>query len=336
MAKADISYLPKGELNILYMICVRLVCAVGDKCEYDETTVNIECGGYTFTAKGKTIVNMGFKAAEEAFKKYYGSKNDNSVDDTELPEIAEGDIIENVKTVLREGFTSPPKSHTEDTLLKSMETAGTGELIENAERKGIGTPATRAGIIEKLVKSKFIERKGRKLIPTKKGENLIAVLPNTLKSASLTAEWENKLKNVEYGKITADEFMNGINAFISEIVSENSTPKQEYKSLFSSNQINNEPVGVCPRCKGHIYESKRGFFCENKACEFAVWKESVFFTSKRVKVTREMVTGLLEKGCVFMPKLYSEKMGKYYSANIYLNDSGGKYVSFRLEFVKKD
>jgi len=335
ITKTNISSLPKGEMNILYMICVCLVCAVGDKCEYEETIVNVECGGHIFTAKGKTIINKGFKEADEAFRKYLKNQiEDTNCENIELPEIKDEEIIENTTVTLKEGFTSPPTSHTEDTLLKAMETAGTDELVKDAERKGIGTPATRAGIIEKLVKSNFIERKGKKLLPTKKGENLISILPGTLKSPYLTAEWENKLKNIEQGKITADDFMNGINAFITEIIEENSIPKQEYKTLFSTNQISSEPVGICPRCKNHIYENKRGFFCENKACEFAIWKENVFFSSKRVKVTREIAIELLTKGYVFMPKLYSEKMGKNYSANIYLNDSGGKYVSFRLEFVK--
>lgn len=329
---ADISSLPAGEKNILYMICTRLVCAVGDKCEYEETVINIECDGNIFTAKGRMIINNGFKAADKAFKDYYKHQEENISENAVLTDFAEGEILHNAAVGMREGFTSPPKYYTEDTLLKAMETAGTDELTENAERKGIGTPATRAGIIEKLVKSNFIERKGKNLLPTQKGINLISVLPDRLKSTYLTAEWENKLKNVEYGKLSADEFINGIRDFITEIIAENTVPKQEYKSLFSSNQINNELVGICPRCKNKVYENKRGFFCENKACEFALWKENVFFNSKCVKLTRDIVETLLKEGRIFMPELYSEKMKKTYSATIYLNDSGGKYVSFKLDF----
>lgn len=331
---ADISSLPTGEKNILYMICTRFICAVGNKCEYDETIINIECDGNIFTAKGRTIINDGFKLADKAFRDYYKHQEENTSENIVLPNFTEGEILHNAAVCMREGVTSPPKSYTEDTLLKAMETAGTDELIETAERKGIGTPATRAGIIEKLVKSKFIERKGRKLLPTQKGINLISVLPDMLKSPYLTAEWENKLKKVEYGELTADDFINDIRDFITEIITENTIPKQEYKALFSSNQINAEPVGICPRCKNKVYESKRGFFCENTACEFGIWKENVFFASKRVTVTRNIVETLLKEGRIFMPELYSEKMKKTYSATIHLNDGGGKYVSFRLDFSK--
>lgn len=334
MKNFNISSLPAREKNILYMICTRFICAVGDKCEYDETIVNIECGGNIFTAKGKIITENGFKTADKAFKDYYKHQEENISQNVVLPNFTEGEILHNATIGMREGITSPPKSYTEDTLLKAMETAGTDELIETAERKGIGTPATRAGIIEKLVKSKFIERKGRKLLPTQKGINLISVLPDMLKSPYLTAEWENKLKKVEYGELTDDEFINGIRDFISEIITENTVPKQEYKALFSSSRINIEPVGICPRCGNKIYENKRGFFCENKVCEFALWKENVFFNSKRVKLTRDIAETLLKEGRIFMPELYSEKMKKTYSATIYLNDSGGKYVSFRLDFSK--
>lgn len=330
----DISSLPTGERNILYMINNRLICAVGDKSEYNETIITIECNGYIFMSKCKNIINQGFQLIDKIFKSYckVQSDVDNIFEPLELPETINGKIFNNVVVNLKEGYTFPPKLYTEDTLLKAMETAGTQELIPDVERKGLGTSATRAGIIEKLIKSEFIERKGKNLLSTTKGKNLIAVLPDILISPSLTVEWENKLKYIEQGNLTQKEFMEDIYNFIIKIVDENTIPNNKYKLLFTSNQNNNiKHIGICPCCKNQILENNKGFFCENKACKFAVWKNNIFFKSKKIELTRDIINTLLKEGRIFMPKLYSEKTGKDYSATIILEDSS-KYVNFKIEF----
>lgn len=335
ISSSNISSLPSGELNILNMICTRLATALDNKYEYEESIAVIECNGYIFKTKGKIIINEGFRLIDKMFKSHYKCEDKDSVENEniELPQIFEGEKFDNITAVIKEKFTTPPKSYTEDTLLKAMELAGTEELVEDIERKGLGTPATRAGIIEKLVKTEFINRQGKKLLPTEKGINLISILPDTLKSSSLTAEWENKLKNIEQGKLGQSEFMNDICDFTSQLIRENSTPKEEYKSLFTSNSNNHlESVGICPRCKNKILESKKIFVCENKSCEFILWKDSIFFKSKKVELTKSIVSTLLAEGRIFMPKLYSQKTGKTYSANIVLDDTGGKYVNFKMEF----
>lgn len=330
----DISSLPTGERNILYMINNRLICAVGDKSEYNETIITIECNGYIFMSKCKNIINQGFQLIDKIFKSYckVQSDVDNIFEPLELPETINGKIFNNVVVNLKEGYTFPPKLYTEDTLLKAMETAGTQELIPDVERKGLGTSATRAGIIEKLIKSEFIERKGKNLLSTTKGKNLIAVLPDILISPSLTVEWENKLKYIEQGNLTQKEFMEDIYNFIIKIVDENTIPNNKYKLLFTSNQNNNiKHIGICPCCKNQILENNKGFFCENKACKFAVWKNNIFFKSKKIELTKDIINTLLKEGRIFMPKLYSEKTGKDYSATIILEDSS-KYVNFKIEF----
>ena len=217
-----------------------------------------------------------------------------------------------------------------------METAGAEDMPEDAERRGLGTSATRAATLEKLVSTGFVQRKKKQLLPTDKGVNLIAVLPDVIKSPALTAEWESMLKQVERGEMTADAFMEGIAGLIRDLIRQNTAPNPAYSSLFGNkNAANREAVGTCPRCGGTVYEGKKGFFCENEACAFALWKENRFFSSKKKTITKTVAAALLKEGRVSMSGLFSEKTGKTYDAVVVLDDTGEKYVNFKLEFPQQ-
>lgn len=332
---ADLASLPAGERDILFMLAARLVCAVGDKHKYAETAVTLDCEGHTFTAKGKAVLHDGWKAVEHIFRAGLKNKpeDEDGENDKALPEIAEGQAFENVRASVKEGFTSPPKSFTEDTLLKAMEAAGAEDMPEDAERKGLGTPATRAGIIEKLVKTGFIERRKKQLTPTEKGVNLITVLPETIKSPRLTAEWEEQLMRVQRGEADSGTFMVGIAELTGGLVKDNAAPVPEYLSLFAR-PMRGDVIGACPRCGGAVHESKKGYFCEDRACGFALWRDNRFFTAKRKEITKTVAAALLKEGRVSMSGLYSEKSGKTYDAVVVMEpgEKGGKYVNFKLEF----
>ena len=335
MPKADVSALPTAERNILMMICTRLVSAVSDKHLYAETVITLDCSGEVFTTKGKTITQNGWKAVEHAFFDNIGKSKKG--EDKPLPELSEGQEF-TINTSVREGFTKPPKHFTEDLLLSAMETAGVEDMPENVERKGLGTPATRAAIIENLVKSGLLSRKDKLLLPTDKGVNLIKVLPDTVKSPKLTAEWEHDLKRMEHGELTADNFMSAINRIVAETIKAHSTVPDELKALFPSNMPTGggAVIGKCTRCGGGVAESSKGFFCDNKACKFAIFKNSKYFTAKKVTLTKDMIIAFLTEGRIFMSGLYSEKSGKTYNATIILDDNGESYPGFKMEFEKKE
>jgi DNA topoisomerase-3 len=239
------------------------------------------------------------------------------------------------KTSVREGFTQPPKHYSEDLLLSAMETAGADDMPEDAERKGLGTPATRAAIIENLVKSEFLTRKDKTLLPTDKGVNLVRILPQSVKSPMLTAEWENHLKRIERGEMRADDFMVSINRFVGDLVKTHTAPDDENKALFLSNRQSGEVIVKCPRCQNNVTERQKGFFCENKACKFGLFKDNKFFTSKKKTLTKDTAAALLAEGRVFMSGLMSEKTGKPYSATVILDDKGEGYAGFRMEFEQR-
>jgi len=332
MPKADLSALPAAERNILHMITTRLISAVADKHIYAETVVTALCEGETFTAKGKTVIQDGWKTVEQAFAASTGkAKKD---EDKSLPELLEGYRF-NAKAAVREGFSQPPKHFTEDLLLSAMETAGAEDMPEDAERRGLGTPATRANIIENLVKSGFLVRKDKTLLPTDKGINLIKVLPESVKSPLLTAEWENHLGRIEREEMTADDFMISIGKFVGGLVKTHNTASDEGKALFPSNRQSGEVIGKCPRCKNDITEAPKGFFCTNKSCKFGLFKDSKFFTAKKKTLTKATAKTLLSEGRIFMSGLHSEKTGKSYNATIILDDKGEGYPGFRMEFENK-
>lgn len=317
--KADVFALPAGEREILRLVSRQLLCAVGSAHQYAETAVTLDCAGHGFTAKGKTILVPGWKAylQEQA--------------DSPLPELTEGQNILVTSIVVKEGKPSPPKHYTEDTLLSAMETAGAKEMPDDAERKGLGTPATRAAILEKLVTTGFVERKKAKktvnFIPSQVGVSLVTVLPEQLQSPLLTAEWENRLKQVERGELEPDAFMNGISSMLRELI-KTYTPVMGAEVLFPSGR---EAVGKCPRCGGSVTESKKGFFCENGSCRFGLWKDNRFFAAKKKALTKAVAASLLKDGRVRLTGCYSEKTGKTYDATVILEDNG-EHVNFKLEF----
>ena len=285
IAHTDISALPAGEKNVLMLIAARLLCATAQPHRFEAITATLEVGTHIFAAKGKNILLDGWKGIERAFRaklKQKPHQEDENDETDRLPELREGQLFTNISASVREGKTAPPKHYTEDSLLAAMETAGAEETPDDAERKGLGTSATRAAILEKLVSTGFVQRKKKQLLPSEKGINLIAVLPDVIKSPSLTAEWESMLKQVERGEITADAFMNGITKLVHDLIQQNSAPNSAYLSLFGKNKADkHESIGTCPRCGGAVFEGKKGFFCENKACSFALWKSNHFFSSNR-------------------------------------------------------
>lgn len=317
--KADISALPAGEREILLFVSRQLLCAVGSAHQYAETAVTLDCAGYGFAAKGKTVLVSGWKI-------YLQEQSDKP-----FPDLAEGENIPVSSVSVKEGKTSPPKHYTEDTLLSAMETAGAKEMPDDAERKGLGTPATRAAILEKLVTTGFVERKKAKkavnLIPSQVGVSLVTVLPEQLQSPLLTAEWENRLKQVERGELEPDAFMNGISSMLRELI-KTYTPVKGAEVLFPSGR---EIIGKCPRCGGSVTESKKGFFCENYSCRFGLWKDNRFFAAKKKTLTKSVAAALLKDGRVRLTGCYSEKTGKTYDATVVLEDTGER-VNFKLEF----
>ncbi len=332
-AKKDtLAALPAGERNILTLVMVRLLCAVSEKLVYEDTAAVLDCSGTSFTAKGRVVITTGWKAVEQAFQKTLKQKAEKGdPEPAALPPLAEGQTFSDCKATVREGATAPPKHFTEDLLLSAMEHASAEEFaeIDGVERTGLGTPATRAGVIEKLVRGGFLERKGRQLLPTKKGHNLIVVLPEGIKSAKLTAEWEAALKEVEHGERSPEGFLSGIERMTADLV-EGYRAIQADISLFDQR----EPIGKCPRCGKDVVESKLSFQCIDRSCGFTMWKNSRFFTDKHKELTKTVASALLKKGRVKMTGLFSEKKGVAYDATVVLDDTG-KYVNYKLEFDQK-
>ena len=314
--------LPTGEREILRLVALSVLRAVCPAYRCAETTVTAECGGHSFTAKGTEILDLGWRA--------YTNKELSEGD--ALPAALSQNAALTVKEALvKEGKTTPPKHFTEDTILASMETAGVEDMPEDVERKGIGTPATRAGILEKLVSAGFVERKKSKkithLLPTHAGNSLITVLPEQLQSPLLTAEWENRLKQVERGELSPEDFMEAISAMVRELA-ETCAPVPGGEVLFPSGK---ESVGPCPRCGGNVTESKKGFFCENPSCRFVLWKDNRFFAAKKKSLDRTAAAALLNEGRLHLTGCWSDKTQRTYDAMVYLEDDGEK-SSYRLEF----
>lgn len=335
IAEYDLLSLPAGERSLLTLLMVRLLCAVGTPCRIHETAVTLECEGVSFFLKGRQIMDMGWKAMEKICRSALKSVPVEETAAQELLPLNDQMTFLPVKTSIQEGKTSPPKSYTEATLLSAMENAGAEETPDDAERKGLGTPATRAGIIEKLVKTGQIERKkGKKgyvLLPTQKGVSLITVLPEELQSPLLTAEWELKLKQIERGELESTLFLEEIMEMIRGLMqSSHSVP--ESSVLFAEET---KSIGVCPRCGSAVVERPKGFLCSNRDCRFALWRQNPFFAAKKKELTVAIASALLKEGRAFVKGLHSPKTGKTYDAAIVLDDSGGQYVNFKLEFPQK-
>ena len=328
--------LPAGELSVLQMISVRLLCALGDPCAYDETVVTAVCGGTVFTSRGKTITQMGWKIPEATFRGSLGFQVKSESDEAEyqLPDLHVGQELSPCMASVKEGRTNPPAHYTEDTLLAAMENAGANEAPEDAERRGLGTPATRAGIMEKMISSGLVERKGNKkskyLLPTEKGKALIAVLPEQIRSPLLTAEWENRLKEMERGETDAGSFMAGISDLLNDMVS-TARPIPGAENLFPTDK---KKIGTCPHCGADVVESGKGYFCRNKGCKFVLWKDIRFLSDDRT-LTPQMAAQLLEKKKIFMSGLISRKTGKRYDADLCLETDEHGSASYHLEFSKE-
>ena len=332
LEKADVPALPVSERNILLLVCCKLLCAAAEPFVYEAVTAAFDCGGHTFTAKGKQVLSQGWHAIQEVFRSSLKEKPEDEDAEGVLPALTEGQVFEPVSASVTEHFTSPPKPYTEDTLLSAMENAGKEDMPDEAERKGLGTPATRAAIIEKLVSGGFVERKGKNLIPTKAGVNLVTVLPELLTSPKLTADWEQRLNEVAKGQVSPEDFMDGIEAMAAELVRKYSHISEDGQKLF---QPEKETVGLCPRCGKQVYEGKKNFACSDRACQFVMWKNDRFWTSRRKEMTRKMAADLLKKGRTSVKGMWSEKKGSTYDAVVILDDTGGKYVNFKLEFPKR-
>lgn len=334
IGKADLSALPTGERNILYMAAVRLLCAVGEPHIYLETAVEIVCGSHSFAAKGRRTVSEGWRGTEAAFLTALKKAAEDSP--PVLPELSKGQRFDSVDASLKDGVTRPPSRYTEDSLLSAMERAGAEDFakIETVERAGLGTPATRAGIIEKLIKSGYAERRKKQLIPTETGTELIRRMPEQLKSAKLTADWEEKLCEVQRGVLSPEIFLSGIVDLVTALVL-----SQRDMAASVQKRTARPVIGICPRCGKSVVEGKKSFFCEGyydkPPCGFALWKNDRFFKDKRKELTKPIAAALLKRDRVRMTGLYSEKKGVCYDATVIMQDDGGKYVNFCLEFDKK-
>ena len=320
--ETDLEALPAGEREILRLVSRQVLMAVSAPFVYLETEVKLDCGGNAFAAKGKTVVQPGWRAYADA-----------ELTDKPLPELSEGQSLPVSFCAVKEGKTTPPKHFTEDTLLSAMETAGKEDMPEDAERRGLGTPATRAAVIEKLVSTDFAERRKAKksvrLVPTEAGVSLITVLPEQLQSPLLTAEWEHRLKEIECGELGADEFLAGICDMVAALVRD-AAPVDGAEVLFPSGR---PVVGKCPRCGAEVTESKNGYFCERRSCKFGLWRDNRFLATKKISLTKKMASSLLAQGRAYASGVYSEKTGKTYDAFIVLEDDGAR-SSYKLDFTK--
>ena len=326
MAKADLAALPAGERNILRLIAARLLCAVGEPHRYAETTLTTICAEEEFSAKGKVVLSDGWKAVE---RKMLGELLGKQKEPAVLPDVQEQSQCCVTGAELKEGQTSPPKSYTEDTLLSAMQAAGADSMPQGVERQGIGTPATRAATIEKLVQKGFLERKGSKktkvLLPTDKGKALITVMPEEIQSPEMTADWETKLLQIERGEMEPNEFMTEIKEMISSLVT--TTEAAKGANALMKNKI----IGVCPNCGKPVVEREKGWFCENRECRFVLWKDNAFFKRLGKRLDAHVADKLLRDGRVRLKDCKSAK-GKTYNATVLLSCEADGRSKFSLEF----
>ena len=326
--KANLEELPSGEREVLKLIAIRLLEAVSAPCRYMETVIDADCNGHQFKAKGKQVIDEGWKAIAPSKKSDKDEDNDQEIS----VGINAGEKLKINSKECKEGKTSAPKSFTEDTLLSAMEKAGADEIPDEAERKGLGTPATRAGIIEKLVRIGFIERRGDKktkyLVPTHKGEALITIVPESIQSASFTADWEQRLLEIEKDTYSGSQFMNEIDELISNLI--------DTYEVIQDAEVLMHPVymslGKCPHCGNDVIEKSKGFFCSDKDCKFVLWKENRLFDSLSKKMTRQIAEQLLKNGKAKLKKCRSVKTGKTYDCTVVLSVNDVGQAQFNLEF----
>ena len=329
-----ISDLPSDKKNLMMLICQQLVQATGEEYLYEQTDITVKCQEHDFKARGKIPVQMGFKEVEKAFKHLCVKAEpvEEKEKETSIPAgYEEGMRIFPVKADKTTHYTSPPKPFNEDTLLAAMETAGNKEFDSETEKKGLGTPATRASIIEKLVSSGYAQRKGKQILPSTEGKELVKVMPEYLKSAVMTAEWENQLLMMEKGQITDTQFMGEITSLVRKILEVCREIPEEERRRF---QTAREVIGKCPVCGCDVFEGKQNFYCSNRQCDFALWKENRFLGSMEKNLDKKMARELLDKACTHVKGLYSKKKDMKFDADLLLTLEDGK-PRFHLEFPKK-
>ena len=329
-----IADLPADKKNLMMLICQQLVQAIGEEYLYEQTDITVKCQEHDFKARGKIPVQMGFKEVEKAFKQLCVKAEpvEGKEKETSIPAgYEEGMRLFPVKAEKTTHYTSPPKPFNEDTLLAAMETAGNKEFDSETEKKGLGTPATRASIIEKLVSSGYAQRKGKQILPSTEGKELVKVMPEYLKSAVMTAEWENQLLMMEKGQITDTQFMGEITSLVRKILEVCREIPEEERRRF---QTAREVIGKCPVCGCDVFEGKQNFYCSNRQCDFALWKENRFLGSMEKNLDKKMARELLDKACTHVKGLYSKKKDMKFDADLLLTLEDGK-PRFHLEFPKK-
>ena len=336
LEKNDLQALPESERNILILAGARLLFAAAEPHTYEAVTAVFSCAEKEFTARGKTVLCAGWKDLEARFRATLKAKPDPEDEGEGLelnaPAFAEGQTFEHPAAKVTAHDTTPPKPHNEATLLSAMERAVNEDTDPDAERRGLGTPATRAAVIEKLVSAGFVQRKGKQLLPTKDGNNLVCVLPDSLTSPQLTAQWENALTQIAKGAADPDDFMQDTYEMARVLVETYSAVLDGKKDLFKEEKPS---LGKCPRCGGNVYEGKKNYYCSNKDCGFVMWKNDRFFEERKTAFTPKIAAELLKNGKAKVKKLYSPKSGKTYDGSIVLADTGGKYVNYRIEIPKK-
>lgn len=329
-----IADLPADKKNLMMLICQQLVQATGEEYLYEQTDITVKCQEHDFKARGKIPVQMGFKEVEKAFKQLCVKAEpvEEKEKETSIPAgYEEGMRLFPVKAEKTTHYTSPPKPFNEDTLLAAMETAGNKEFDSETEKRGLGTPATRASIIEKLVSSGYAQRKGKQILPSTEGKELVKVMPEYLKSAVMTAEWENQLLMMEKGQITDTQFMGEITSLVRKILEVCRERPEEERRRF---QTAREVIGKCPVCGCDVFEGKQNFYCSNRQCDFALWKENRFLGSMEKNLDKKMARELLDKACTHVKGLYSKKKDMKFDADLLLTLEDGK-PRFHLEFLKK-
>ncbi len=329
MARTDLQELPSGEQAVLQLIAVRLLCAMSPDYRYAENSIVFTCGDEEFSSKSRTDLDKGWKAIWQHFYPTKDQEREHSGANDLV--ITENSLLPIEDICLKEGKTTAPKRFTEDTLLSAMESAGADEIPEDAERKGLGTPATRAGVIEKLVAKGFLERKGDRktkyLVSTDKGNALITVMPEQIRSAAMTADWEQKLLQMERGEYSAEDFMKEITDMISGL-----TANYEAVKGAQTFMSDHKKVGNCPCCKSDVLEKQKGWFCSNRECRFVLWKDNAFFKSLGKHLTTGMVEKLLADGRLRLKDCRSQRTGKNYNATLLLSTEDDGRASFHLEF----
>ena len=323
-AKCNKEKLSEIKQKILSLIIWKLVQAVQPLFIYEDVLVTVCCQGRNFTAKYKDVLQPGYTAKPVPLVEPEKNK------DASLPnDLEQGTVLPVVRAEKKQGFTSPPKVYTEDTLLSAMETAGNKEFEKDTEKKGLGTPATRAAILEKLVSSGYVQRKGKQMIPTEDGVAAIRNIPDYLKSASMTAEWENDLLRMERGEIKPHDFMQGIHGLIDKMLAD----LRQIPTVAAAPNHNKVSVGNCPVCGNPVHESKLSFCCADRSCKFALWKESRYLANMRKTLDKKMAVDLLKKGRTHVKDFYSAKKDKTFAADLVMRVEEGR-AQYSLEFPK--